>query len=638
MFRNHDPSSLGKELQARRERGYGIYDHPVTQSRQLEDLSGTTRTQANMGRKKRRTTATRSCEDMRAHMNPSKRLKSPGHSASAANSTDLARHLGDVLDPREDDGETPRPPTRTKPSHCARLQTTDKENTTDESEELIEDVIVVSSQQKSKGKEVQLQDKRREKNKDLSGGIFENGESSGFQGSAIRHQTISKTTEDEHVMDGVENGNGECYLCLEVLQDTTRHRCSDCSILICSGCVRNASVLLPGHVFSEAQIESENGAISTAPTVRQGSDTGGRREASAETESIVGDSMVYDCTFCGELPDVRYECRICSINLCADCLVMHPSQHPVQEYACSNGGTAHSARATHEDRHDPGHCSAPDVDAISDLHGGRPDDALNTAGMDGQHSDEWLDDDGDHDGSDEAVGSTSSAVVQALKPRRGPSLRSQSLRSQSERKHLSRHRPATRSGPGTTPGLFPFKKREVIQVYVTMRNMLKTMETFLGIDPAMIGQGMPAQQSALRGRKGRSQTRNPPDGDEDLSEAESTPGPKITEDGSAVNSEDGVDEADNDATNVDLNEHDLLDYNLSEEDDPDYGNFGRSHHDETRLFTFKRNRVSSSRRWLDSEKEKLHRLKVKGWTDERIAANLGRSTSAIIQQWRKQNR
>ena len=42
------------------------------------------------------------------------------------------------------------------------------------------------------------------------------------------------------------------------------------------------------------------------------------------------------------------------------------------------------------------------------------------------------------------------------------------------------------------------------------------------------------------------------------------------------------------------------------------------------------------RQWSNDDRHRLRRMKVKGWTDERISTALNRTVSAVQQQWRKQ--
>jgi hypothetical protein len=52
--------------------------------------------------------------------------------------------------------------------------------------------------------------------------------------------------------------------------------------------------------------------------------------------------------------------------------------------------------------------------------------------------------------------------------------------------------------------------------------------------------------------------------------------------------------------------------------------------------THSRRGVRCIRKWSVADRERLRGMKQKGWADNRIGRILGRSPSAIAQQWRKQ--
>lgn len=50
----------------------------------------------------------------------------------------------------------------------------------------------------------------------------------------------------------------------------------------------------------------------------------------------------------------------------------------------------------------------------------------------------------------------------------------------------------------------------------------------------------------------------------------------------------------------------------------------------------RKKRNGSPRMWTSQDRQRLGRMKRKGWSDARIGQGLGRSASAVSQQWRKQ--
>lgn len=68
-------------------------------------------------------------------------------------------------------------------------------------------------------------------------------------------QTISDTDAEGR---GGDDGNKECYICSKPLQNTSQRQCGDCPIIICSACMINAHLMLPEHDF-DSSTDSDRG-------------------------------------------------------------------------------------------------------------------------------------------------------------------------------------------------------------------------------------------------------------------------------------------------------------------------------------------------------------------------------------------
>ncbi|KAI0971909.1 hypothetical protein F4678DRAFT_430476 [Xylaria arbuscula] len=344
MFRNLDQSSMRRELELRKERGYNL--PPPGEERYL-----------NKNIKKR----------SHADTSASKRLRCP-----AIHKPDMPP----ILRSRSAPKHTPK--FTTKPVSKEASRTKDASTSKD---------APVSKTPLLDGRPWVIDSIERDS---------EPPTDTSRQGTRGGRQQVDSTAEDNIDEDDssiAESDNGSavedcdanrCYLCDQVLEGTLHH-CNDCSATICSMCMPSAHIYHPDHVIGQPDDEedqldhitrrlveeedrAERFALSKTAKVKLGNRD--RRDSSVRTESICADPpplVLYYCKLCKERLDVRYECSVCVINLCADCLEFHPSQHLLQEIFCSLDHTPIQSRGVDYDNDHMG--SEQNADAQSNQSG-----------------------------------------------------------------------------------------------------------------------------------------------------------------------------------------------------------------------------------------------------------------------------
>ncbi|KAI0103272.1 hypothetical protein GGR51DRAFT_252009 [Nemania sp. FL0031] len=392
--------------------------------------------------------------------------------------------------------------------------------------------------------------------------------------------------------------NESCFLCTKPLNNS-KTRCRDCSILICVGCTSNARLLCPGHNFGLARDTTESngrqtsrqsppgiGPIQTRPPIR--------------TE--------YSCRFCQQSLGMRYECDICNINLCKDCLQLHPVQHPVRAVECESNANKRVQEI--EVSHVLASERTASTDVESDLGGLRDVPRILNGNEDG-----WT----DEASCDDGVGlHTSMPIVRFsyIRNQRRSSytrLRPKSQVVNRQRRSGSTHIRAKGQVANQQRGSVPFacSKKEAIKFVQNARSMIGMIEKVFGIVP-----NTPESQGG-RHRPELVESRRCNTGGNDAD----------------IANESNFGERDHREGHLEHLGHDrdLLDFDAPSSDS-DYVDEERRRKQGRK----QKRRTSYARYWLPADQRRLRELKDEGWSNHRIATAMDRSVSAVTQQWRKQ--
>lgn len=173
--------------------------------------------------------------------------------------------------------------------------------------------------------------------------------------SKRRRRPLSRGSHDRQRTPGASEGgpgtddshkNSECDLCSRVL-DGLAYPCRDCSVLVCPSCLLNAAILHPGHTIDEVTTsirdERERPPLLIAnppqknrprdPTPNEPSETAESGQGH-DDQATPSQHRCYVCNLA--LLEERYECQVCqdNLNLCKDCLDMHPDEHLLEVITC----------------------------------------------------------------------------------------------------------------------------------------------------------------------------------------------------------------------------------------------------------------------------------------------------------------
>ncbi|KAJ8129063.1 hypothetical protein O1611_g4571 [Lasiodiplodia mahajangana] len=413
--------------------------------------------------------------------------------------------------------------------------------------------------------------------------------------------------------------NESCFLYTKPLNNSGT-RCRDCSILICVGCTSNARLLCPGHSFGLAP-------------ARDTTESNGR-QTSRQSPPRIGPIQArppirtkYSCRFCQQSPGMRYECDICKINLCKDCLQLHPVQHLVRAVECESN--ANKSVQEIEVLYVLASERTASADVESDLGGLR-----DVPGTINGNEDGWTDEASCDDGAGLHTSMPIGRFSYIRNQRRSSYTR---LRPKSEvvnrqRRSGSTHIRAKGQVANQQRGSVSFacSKKEAIKFVQNARSMIWMIEEVFGIVP-----NTPESQGPRTVRRTK-QLLNQLD---IRSTLEGKHRPELVESRRRNTGENDADIANE--SNFGQGDHreghlehlghnrDLLDFEAPSSDS-DYVDEERRRKQGRK----QKRRTSYARYWLPADQRRLRELKNKGWSNHRIAnhyfANIRKTYSTIF--------
>ncbi|KAK9792839.1 putative B box-type domain-containing protein [Seiridium cardinale] len=374
----------------------------------------------------------------------------------------------------------------------------------------------------------------------------------------------------------IGNG-GECHLCGKQL-GTTIHVCQSGSVSLCSNCVINSAVAFPGQVFKVQTHDA--GRSHSDQNAYQADSRNTIRNTPVQTESL----KRVQCWLCEEDLIDYYRCQECSDAFCVACRQYHPVEHTFQAVSGSEQVIRSGAHKGVESSH-----GGSDIDNVKHAEGSSGDGDIDEGRRDVDIRQQ------SQDGSDVDVSENEDDTPTETPEHVGIDNRSYIIQ----------------------PGQEAISLDGLIQFTTMAKTLIQAAEQLI-----QRHQGSPDKLSrritssrgqrvqSLRKRKSRSH-HNVHDSDD-------------------KGEEDETDKYD-----------DAYDIDEDEGADLDEKHDSNEYHDLLRFYTnstsTERRASGKRRKWLSEDMLRLRELKDKGWTDERIAAVMGRSPSAIMQQWRKQN-
>lgn len=405
----------------------------------------------------------------------------------------------------------------------------------------------------------------------------------------------------------------KCGVCAQVKTD--QQQCQSCNFSLCRHCVVNAALVHPEHVFGDHPRGARVPAMQAAPAQCDvcGLDLGAEQYACQQcrdtyfcpfcrhlhpahhTLTLVAEQAECNCDVCGrDLPGIRYECQDCSISFCVSCRHYHPAGHTLY-------------------RRGPGHA------------------------YENGHVIEEVDDEDILDSCE--VGGVGEAVDGNMAGGENGSISggSDGEQSQAEERTVVRHRTTTAAQDKPVP------RRQQQQMGASRPRITITMAVEGVVSAEEIAKGLmrTAQQllyqhkgkdlidgtrpAAISRQTGQSSQRRETARLITTRDNGGSINQEVSEDGNEDGSEDGSDDGSNDEARNPLNDCGVPEDSSMSDPDP-----------------FIREAVSENvsiitrRRWDKVARKRLRELMGKGWDPGRVAATLGRTPSAVKQQWRKE--